>query len=150
MLVLLALLGCSRTDTRDKTIAVSSDDAEMNAAIATARSKLPEFWKTFDKPGQGEKDFSLKVKITDDNGTEYFWVIPVEKKGGKIYGTINNDPDIVKSVKLGQRIEVREDAVADWLFMRNGKMVGNYTLRPLLKQMPTEEADKLKAMMESP
>jgi len=36
------------------------------------------------------------------------------------------------------------------LFMRNGKMVGNETMRPVLKQLPKEEADEYRQIMETP
>jgi uncharacterized protein YegJ (DUF2314 family) len=34
--------------------------------------------------------------------------------------------------------------------MQNGKMVGNYTLRVLFKQMSVSEAEKYKAMLADP
>jgi uncharacterized protein YegJ (DUF2314 family) len=141
------MMGCSRSNPSDKIINVSGDDAEMNAAIQTARGKLPEFWKVFDKPEQGESHFALKVKIEDKQGVEYFWATSLRHQDDKLFGTINNDPEIVKSVKLGQEIEVPESDVSDWMFMRDGKMFGNYTLRVLFKQMPKAEVEKYKAIM---
>src|SRR5262245_14017981 len=127
--VLLSLLAaCSK---RDKVVNVESDDPEMTAAIAKARETLPQFWQVFEKRDRGESNFSLKVKITDKNGTEHFWATDIERRDGKMMGTINNDPNIVASVKLGDRIEIREAAISDWLYMRDGKMVGNETLKPL-------------------
>lgn len=74
----------------------------------------------------------------------------VERKDGKIFGTINNDPEIVHNVKIGDRILTPEDDISDWLYMQNGKMVGNYTLRVLFKQMSVSEAEKYKAMLADP
>ena len=34
--------------------------------------------------------------------------------------------------------------------MRDGKMYGNYTMRPLLKTMPEEEAAKFRSLLASP
>ena len=144
---ILLICACSK---QDKVVNVQEDDAEMNAAIAKARSTLPEFWKTFQKPEHGETDFSLKVKITDSNGTEHFWASDIERKDGKVRGTINNDPDIVRSVKLGDRIDIPEADISDWLYMRDGKMVGNETVKPLFKQLPAEEVKRLKQMMAQP
>ena len=68
--ILLSLLAaCSK---RDKVVNVEDDDPEMVAAIAKARSTLPQFWQVFDKPERGDSKFSLKVKITDKKGTEHF------------------------------------------------------------------------------
>jgi uncharacterized protein YegJ (DUF2314 family) len=128
---------CSK---RDKAIGVADDDLEMTAAIAKARETLPQFWQVFDKRERAESDFSLKVRITDDRGVEH----------GKTMGTINNDPNTVTSVKLGDRLEIPEADISDWLFIRDGKMVGNFTLKPLFKQMPKAEVEKLKGIMADP
>jgi uncharacterized protein YegJ (DUF2314 family) len=138
---------CSK---RDEVVNVKSDDPEMVAAIAKAREALPQFWQVFDKRERGESDFSLKVKITDKRGTEHFWATGIERRDGKMMGTISNDPNIVASVKLGDRVEISEADISDWLYMRDGKMVGNETLRPLLKMMPAAEAEKLKKIMADP
>ena len=65
-------------------------------------------------------------------------------------GTINNDPNTVASVKLGDRIEIPDADITDWLYRRDGKMVGNRTLKPLFKQMPAAEVERLKKMMADP
>ncbi len=149
MIALLSTLaGCAnQTDT---VIQVKDDDPEMIAAIAKARASLPQFWQVFDNPANGESNFSLKVKITDSKGTEHFWATDIERKDGKIQGTINNDPNIVASVKLGDRIPIPQADISDWLYMKNGKMVGNETLKPLLKTLPPAEAETLRGMLANP
>ncbi len=132
---------------RDQITSVDSDDPEMTAAIAKARADLPQFWEMFAHPEHGESEFALKVKITDSNGTEHFWVSELERKDGKIKATINNDAVTVKSVKLVDRITIPEADISDWMYMRDGKMYGNGTLRPLFKKMPAAEVEKLKKIM---
>ena len=122
----------------------------MLAAIAKARGTLPEFWRVLQTPEHGETGFSLKVKVTDNRGTEHFWVTDVQTQDSKITGTISNDPEVVASVKSGDRIQVPEVDISDWLYMRDGKMVGNETIRPLLKKMPADEAARYKGMMANP
>ena len=53
-------------------------------------------------------------------------------------------------MKFGQTITVTKGEISDWLYMREGKMYGNYTLRPLLATMPPEEAARFKAMLANP
>jgi len=146
-ILLTFLIACSK---RDQVVNVADDDPEMLAAIAKARETLPQFWTTFDKRDQGEADFALKVRIKDKNGTEHFWATDIERSDGKIMGTINNDPNIVASVKLGDRIQIPEVDISDWLYMRGGKMVGNHTFKPLFKNMPEEEIQRLKSIMADP
>ena len=146
----LLLLSCSACSKKDRVVEVESGDQEMTAAIAKAQETLPEFWRIFGKPEHGESDFSLKVAITDANGTEHFWATELERRDGKTLGTINNDPNTVKSVKLGDRVEIPEADISDWLYMKKGKMVGNATLKALFKEMPPEEVEKLKKVMADP
>jgi uncharacterized protein YegJ (DUF2314 family) len=142
--------GCSKKTSSDRVIDVKDDDPDMVAAIGKGRATLPEFWKKFEHPDPNESDFNLKVRIKDQYGTEYFWLNNLEKHNNVTSGVINNEPEIVKCVKLGQRIPIPEEDIADWLYMRRGKIVGNYTVRALFKTMSPEEVKECKRMMETP
>lgn len=156
---MLLLTGCSKraeapgtaeAESRDPIIAVENDDVEMEVAIAEARVTLPEFWAVMERPEGGESDFAVKVKIADENGVEHFWVGELERADGKTRGTVNNEPNTVKSVKFGERIEIPEEDITDWTYTREGKMVGNRTLRAMFKQMAPEEVERFKALMVEP
>jgi len=144
---LLLLTSCS---SKDKTINVDDDDPEMLAAISKARESLPQFWQIFTAHSQGEKGFALKVRIKDGSTTEHFWAIDLEHHDSMTLGTINNDPNKVGTIKLGERIKIPEADISDWMYLRDGKVVGNYTLRPLLKKMPAKEAEQLSKMLADP
>jgi uncharacterized protein YegJ (DUF2314 family) len=132
-------------------IKIPNRDPEMDAAKAKARATLGQFWEKLERPGPGEEGFALKVGLPyGANSTEHIWTKDVERRDGKITAVINNRPRDVKTVRLGQRIDIREDQISDWMFMRNGKMVGSYTLRPMLKRMPPEDAARYRAMLEEP
>lgn len=150
LLILTAPACGAQTRSKDATVGVAADDKEMTEAIATARRTLPDFWRTHAAPTGGERGFALKVAVRDGEATEHFWVIDLERRNDKILGTINNDPETISTVKLGQRLEVAEADISDWMYLRNGKMVGNHTVRALFKTMPPEEVARIKAMMESP
>jgi uncharacterized protein YegJ (DUF2314 family) len=136
----------------DAVINVESSDTEMNAAISKARASLPEFWTKLDAPATAESDFSLKVAIegTGSGEVEHFWLTDIMRKDGKIVGVISNDPETVKSVKRGQSYEINPEKISDWLYKRNGKMVGNETMRPLLKRLPAQQAAAYRSMYETP
>lgn len=145
---IVLLCACSRKE--DGVILVADDDPDMALAIAKARETLPRFWEAFEKPGPGESDFALKVKIADAKDVEHFWLTGLERVNGKVFGTIENDPEIVHNVKLGDRIEIPEADITDWLYMRNEKMVGNQTLRVLFKQMSDSEVEFYKTKLAEP
>jgi uncharacterized protein YegJ (DUF2314 family) len=152
LFIAVSFAGCSSGggSASDPITSVEENDPEMNAAIARARAELPTFWQKLEHPGPGESDFALKVKITDSHGVEHFWLTDLQGKDGKLTGTINNDPQTVQNVKLGDRIPIPEADITDWMYTRNGKMYGNGTVRPLLKRMPPEEAAKIKEMLAEP
>ena len=145
----IAMIACSERE-QNKMVNVEADDPEMLGAIAQARSTLPAFWQVFEKPQPGDSNFALKVMVTDQRGTEYFWATGIARRDGKILGTIDNEPNIVGSVRFGDRIEIAEGDISDWTYMRNGKMVGNYTVRPLFKRMPASEVERIRKMLADP
>lgn len=136
---------------RDEVIQIPTGDAEMTAAIAKARASLPEFWSKFrDKPTDVD-GFAIKVRIPyGANRAEHFWLTDIVTDGTKHSGIISNDPNNATHVTKGQRYEFSDAEITDWLFKRNGKMVGNETMRPLLRHMPPARAEKLRAMYETP
>jgi uncharacterized protein YegJ (DUF2314 family) len=144
----MALLACSPP--KDDVIFVADDDPDMIAAISAARTSLPEFWQHFEKPERGETDFSLKVKITDGDDVEYSWLTDLDRNNGKLMGTVGNDPQLVANVKYGDRIEIPQADITDWLYMRDGKIVGNRTVRALFKGMSVEEVEQTKKMLADP
>jgi len=145
---LLIVSGCAFLSAADdRVISVSADDTAMNEAIAAARKSLPLFWSKLEKPGPGEQEFNLKVRIDDEDKTEHFWFSDIQKKDGRLSGVVNNDPRFVKSVTVGQRVRFSEEQISDWLFMQNGKMVGNFTVRPLMRRMSKEQLKELEAKL---
>ena len=153
VVLFVAALSMQSALAKDKTIDFRTGDPEMAAAITDARASLPEFWKMFKTPDAGVRDFSLKVAISEPKNphTEHFWLGSIERKAGdKLSGIINNDPNYIKSVKRGQRYEFTEAKVTDWLFYRNGKIVGAYTLRPMIKRMPKDQAVRYRSLLEKP
>jgi uncharacterized protein YegJ (DUF2314 family) len=150
LLILVCICwGCGKAGDKPDTLIESDyDEAEMEAAIARARKEVDTFIAEVSKP-TGE-NHAVKVPITDDNGTEHFWLIDVSYRNGQFEGVINNEPGIVKNVRIGEKRKVNRSEISDWMFMRDGKLYGNYTMRPLLKSMPKEEADKYRSMFANP
>lgn len=148
--VVLPAWGCSQPKPEMPETLVESgyDETEMDAAIARARSEVDSFISELANPTG--TDHAVKVPIEDDGQIEHFWLSEVSYKDGRFEGVINNDPGIVDNVKIGQPWTVQKEQISDWLYMRDGKMHGNYTMRPLLKTMPETEAEKLRSILAEP
>jgi uncharacterized protein YegJ (DUF2314 family) len=143
----VGLSGCGKS--KPETLVESGyDEKEMEAAIARARSEVNSFIAELARPTG--TSHAVKAPISDQGRTEHFWVNDVSFQNGEFKGTINNEPGIVSNVKMGQKWMVKKDEISDWMYMRGGKMYGNYTMRPLLKAMPEKEAVKFLAMLAEP
>jgi uncharacterized protein YegJ (DUF2314 family) len=139
--VFLIASGCTR---KPETLTDQYDEAKMEQAITEARGTFDTFLARFRSPKPGDKAFNVKVRIEDPNGVEHFWVGDLKLDSEPYSGKIGNEPGIVKNVKFGQTYKFRRGDVSDWMYIANGRMEGNYTLRVELESMPPKEADALK------
>jgi uncharacterized protein YegJ (DUF2314 family) len=91
--------------------------------------------------------FALKVRINEGSKVEYFWVSSFSPKGNAFEGTINNDPELVSRVHLGQRYQFSRDDIVDWTYFDSDakKTYGNFTACALLTHETVEEAAKFRA-----
>jgi uncharacterized protein YegJ (DUF2314 family) len=144
----LAVVCCSCDSTPDTLIQGGYDQQEMDAAIARARDEVDSFIAELEQ-GNGT-DFSVKAPIEDRGEVEHFWLTDIVYRNGEFEGFIGNDPGMVTNVRIGQKWTIRKDEISDWMFMRDGKIHGNYTMRPLLKTMPEEEAERFRSMLADP
>ena len=145
--VAIALCGstaCRRKESMaDRIVMAKAGNKELDVAIEKALSELPLFWNRFDHPKTGDDSFSVKVQIMDSYGCEYFFLDDIKRSGDTVSGVIDAQPQIVKCVKVNQRVEVPANKVVDWLFMANGKMKGNFTSRALINDIPKEDRELL-------
>ncbi len=136
---------------QDPIITVHAEDVEMNAAIARARGTLPTFWASYGAPAPAETGHSLKVGLPGRDRVEHIWVDDIKKlPNGSYSGRFANDPRDLPGKRAGDLVEFAQGDISDWMFMRNGKIVGGETIKPLLKSMPKADADALRARMEQP
>ena len=156
VMAVVAALGAATVSVRAEdgspVVDVSSGNAEMNAAIAQARATLPKFWASFAAPQPSETGHSLKVRIPYATGKgEHIWVAQVKKaRDGVYWGKFANAPRHLPGKRAGDDVEFKDADISDWMFLRNDKIVGGETIRPMLKLMTKADADALRARLETP
>ncbi|CAA6678209.1 Unannotated [Lentimonas sp. CC4] len=125
---------------------VPNTDTSMDEAIAQARLELPAITERFLR---GELEaFTVKVKIVDDDDqTEHMWLSKPSYANGKFTGTFESEPRNVTNITVGQTYSASLAEITDWMYMKNGQMVGNYTLRAMLPRMAPEQANKIRARL---
>lgn len=118
---------------RDGIAEVARGDPNMEAAFRKAKATLPEFIALIRAPRKTITSYAVKVRISDRNGNEYFWVGRPREENGLFIGRIGNIPRLVKNVQEGELISFKQSDIFDWLYRENGRMVGNFTACALLK-----------------
>lgn len=116
---------------------LSDEDFGMNEAIQTALRTFNQFEDTFEN--QTDEVFSIKLAFDTKTGTEHIWLVNISKEEGSFYGTIDNLPNSINSVRLGDRIKIPREQITDWLFIKERKLFGGFTIRELRNRMSNEE-----------
>jgi uncharacterized protein YegJ (DUF2314 family) len=150
VLGLVIVAGCNKKPkpaSDDPVTMFDKNDPKMNAAMDKARGSVKSFIAALKAPKAGQSGFSVKMAFTDGDQTEHMWLSPVSYDGTKFSGTVNNTPEMVKNVKIGQTVTVSPEKISDWMYIENKKLVGGETLRVMRNALsPAERADMDKNM----
>lgn len=136
LLALTLSLTCCNDHASNPVTEVEFDDKEMNTAIDDARASVAGFIERLQNPKMTDESFSVKKMISDGKEVEHLWLTDVSYSNGEFTGIINEDPQSVRNVEFGQKASVAETEIIDWMYLDDGMLVGNFTLRVLLKHMP--------------
>lgn len=127
--------------TGDTIFEFSSQDEQMNAAIAEAQRTLPHFLETLADPPEGVGAFRFKFPL---GGDEHIWVNDVRLENGFLHGTLANHP-WQDGWRLGDAVEVPLSAVSDWAYVDpRGFTHGAFTIRVMLNYAPPGQAAQIR------
>ena len=130
-------------------IAFEKDDPRLLAAKQKARGSLPEFWSALEARDPEDEGFMLKFNLNQGSGlndNESIWAVDIERRNGKIFGTLGNQP-VNRAFHAGQQIEILPEAIDDWGYFRNCVAQGNYVTRLMLETAPAGTARKQREAM---
>ncbi|SFK31481.1 YegJ family protein [Lysobacter sp. cf310] len=155
LLIVVLLAGCAEA-TGAKTVLerakddnvteVATGDPAMEAAFAKARASLDGFLKLEKDPPPQLSAFSVKVGIEQDGYTEFFWLSDLEETASGYSAIIDNQPERVDRVRMGQRYAFARDEIVDWTYRDDQRQasLGNFTGCALLSHEPPEQAEAFK------
>lgn len=155
LLLVVLLAGCSEANgaktvleraTDDNVTEVATGDPAMEAAFAKARASLDGFLKLEKHPPSHLSAFSVKVGIEQDGYTEFFWLSDLNETASGYSAIIDNQPERVHRVRMGQRYEFARDEIVDWTYRDEQRetMHGNFTACAMLTHEPAEQAAAFK------
>jgi uncharacterized protein YegJ (DUF2314 family) len=121
---------------------VSDDDKQMDRAVENAQRTLGFFMAALKAKKDGDTVFEIKKGFIAGDKVEHLWIRRITYDGHNFHGQIDNQPTEVNNVHQGQRVTVPPEAVTDWMFLKDGKLMGAYTTRVLYARLsPDDKAE---------
>jgi uncharacterized protein YegJ (DUF2314 family) len=102
----------------------------MQAAVAEARRRWPEFVAAFEQRRAGQL-FAVKAPITDGNNTEFMWAAVTAIEGDLVLGTLENEPVDLKNFRYGGRVRIPSIDLNDWIISEGDSHRGGFTINVL-------------------
>ncbi|TWU18306.1 DUF2314 domain-containing protein [Allorhodopirellula heiligendammensis] len=126
-------------------IPIADDDPAMQAAVATARHRWPEFVAAFQRSGgsptvEDDSKFVVKARITEGGSTEFIWVNVIGLEPKYVHGRLANDPIDLGDLELGSQVEFPIADVCDWCYFDNDEPVGLFSLEAIRLSQQADEA----------
>jgi uncharacterized protein YegJ (DUF2314 family) len=117
------------------------DDPEMEAAIAEARRRMPEFRLAFERRGRGDDSpYLVKAPFEYADGEEHMWVRVTSFAEETLTGILTNEPYYVENIKVGDKVTLPIESITDWMYRKGDETVGGFTIKVLLQRQPPPEA----------
>ncbi|MDR0388530.1 MAG: DUF2314 domain-containing protein [Spirochaetaceae bacterium] len=145
-LVFIAFAGlafCGRPERNEgfNPIAQAEEDDPVLRAIAVgARGSFGEFTRRLRRPAEDEYNFQVKYPFAADPDSgyvyEYLWLKDIEFTDGKFSGVLANGPLHVRDLVVGGRVEFLPDDIADWMYMKRGRIRGGDSIKYLIEKIP--------------
>ena len=118
---------------------VSDNDKQMDRAVESAQRSLGFFMAALKAKKDGDTVFEIEKAFTDGDKVEHLWIRRVSYDGKNFHGQIDNQPNEVKNVHDGERVTVAPAEVTDWMFLKDGKLIGGYSTRVFYSRLSPED-----------
>ena len=135
------VLGPSQEPAR--TVQLEQADEEVMQIAEDARDTLTGFFRRINSAGAEESDFCVKYPfaVNDDSGidTEQIWLTGIRFRDGTYYGILAGTPRCLDGMKRGDTVAFDTEMITDWMYVRNGKIIGGYSIKYLLEKIPDDQ-----------
>ncbi len=120
-------------------VRIEERDKAMDRAVQKARKSIGSFIEALRSPGAAQRHFAVKKPFVQGDKIEHIWLDQVTYDGSVFHGTVNNEPEDIKGVRLGQKVTVKPEDISDWMYVEKGRLVGGYTIRALCRDLSASE-----------
>ena len=129
-------------------IEVEQSDEEIERIAENAKRALPIFFRNLARPEKGANNFYVKYPLSSDDGNvepkvrEQVWLGSIRFKDGLYYGSLANAARHAGGKKKGKAITFDPEAITDWMYIQDGKIVGGRSIKYLLEKIPEEKRNE--------
>jgi uncharacterized protein YegJ (DUF2314 family) len=104
----------------------------MDAAVAEARSRWPEFLAAYEaRTGDPDDVFIAKFPFGQDPHVEHMWISVESIAGDTVSGRMENKPMFQPGLKEGDQVTGSVAKLSDWLYASEKGAEGGFTQRVL-------------------
>ncbi len=118
---------------------VPADHAAMHQAVIRARRSVGKFIAALQHPTATDTDFAVKKPCYENGQVEHIWLTDVRFVGNRFQGRLDNQPRKITRLKMGDLVSVNPNEISDWMYVRDGVLVGGYTLRAHYTELTPQE-----------
>ena len=121
----------------DNVTGVQKDDPELAAVARKARTRLSELRPLVQKGLRPPQKLLIKAPFpTDDGNIEHMWLEVTTFTKDQLRGTLANEPQNIKDLRIGAKVETSLPQVSDYLYTHpNGSVEGGESNRILLRRL---------------
>ena len=124
----------------ESVLTVEQNDFEILRIAQDAQAGLSVFFRHLNGAEEGEYGFCIKYPFPadPDSGTnaEQIWLTGIRFRNNRYYGTLADTPVRISYMKKGDTVTFSPDNITDWMFVKNGEIVGGRSIKYLLEQIP--------------
>lgn len=131
---------------------VEGESDELKAAVIGAQATFKFFWRELSWESRriiksldmAAVKMSFAVDDNDPQGPSFenMWVSDIEFDGQSISGVLMNEPRWVTSLKASDAVSLPLAALNDWMYVRDGRVYGGFTVDALREGMSADARDE--------
>lgn len=120
-------------------MAIRDSDPAYRQTVRNAQSSLAEFRRLLQSKDAAQWYPCVKTRITAGQESAFIWLSVVRVLPSGFVASVFEIPPEFQGVRVGDRIQVPDEDVMDWMVNRDGELHGGFSLRYQRSLLPPEK-----------
>ncbi len=120
-------------------MAIAKRDPAFQQTVRDAQASLPEFRRLLKSEGAADWYPCVKTRITVGEESAFIWLSVVQALPSGFIASVFEIPAAFSGVQVGDRINVSDDDLVDWMINKHGELHGGFSLQYQRSKLPPEE-----------